>query len=871
MKRLIFLVFFYLLVNFSVCQNAWSETITSGTIVNQTWTVSNSPYIIEGDIQIAGLTIRPGVRVEFKGNYKFEVAGIISAIGTEDQKIIFTKSVDNNEGWQGIKFYYSALGSELEYCIIQGSINSGILIDNSEPTIKNCSIVDNKSSNKLAGGIYVENGTSISLENCTIANNYSYKGAGGVYVSNGEAYLINCTIDNNNSYAEGDSSVVKGGGIFVNGTLILDRCIVSNNSNSAYVSENYWNTDCYSRGGGIFVVGSLIMKYCKVYNNLTKAEAFAPGPGGGKADSRGGGIYIDGILDMTNSIIYRNSVTVDSDSSTIKMGSGIYIKSGISSIVNCTIAYNEYQGLINESGEVTVLNSIFWKNSSEQISGNVTVTYSDVQNGYQGEGNIDINPIFESENNLKIVLGSQCIDKGNPEIIFNDSSRPPALGTERNDMGAHGGPTPITSNSLEKPIAYNQSVSTDEGIPITITLNGFDPTGNNTLTYSIEKHPDNGVLTGTPPIVNYSPNQNFDGTDNFTFKVNNSAEDSNIANVSITIKGKLIDTDIYEPDNTYDTSKIIHLYDNIQQNEDIPGYDWDQEHLFETEGDQDWVKIHGVKNGWYTISVKSPEPECDAVIEIYNPDGETLLKSVNDYQEGQAEHIDFQATSNDIFYVKIKQSVPSKFGHGTGYHLTAVQSYLEFGVIIRGHVYVQSNHQPPPAIAKTKLKSSSQIGTCVEFDDGSFVMPHPSGKYTFIIEADGYISVKQEVTIPKQLTYSQNFYIVKDNNLPYANYFVEKTSGPAPLEVNFNEISSGKPFDLLEWDFGDGYTSAEEDPVHTYENAGNYTAKLTVARGNNQSVTEVNINVTSNSSENGGSSGGGDGGGGGGCFLSILQ
>jgi len=414
-------------------------------------------------------------------------------------------------------------------------------------------------------------------------------------------------------------------------------------------------------------------------------------------------------------------------------------------------------------------------------------------------------------------------------------------------------------------IAYNQTVTTYEGTPISITLNGFDPTGNNNLIYSIEKHPTHGILTGIPPIVIYTPNKNFYDIDNFTFKVNNDVGGSSLANVAITVKQKFIETDIYEPDNTFETASIIHLYDNIQQSEDIPGYDWNQEHLFETEGDQDWVKLYGVKNKEYTISVKNPEPECDAVIEIYYPDGQTLLKTVNDHQVGQPEIIKFTATSNDIFYIKIRQFDHNKFGPKSGYRLTAMQNSLKLGVILKGHVYDQRNNQPPNV--ETRIKSSHQTGACVVLNDGSFLMPHPPGTYIFIIEAKGFISVKQQLTIPEELLYNQDFYIVENKNKqPIANIFAQPTSGQAALEVEFESISSGDPFDLLVWDFGDGYTSTEEATTHTYKTEGNYLATLTVGKGDSESFTEVNINV---SSGNGG--GGSDGGGGGGCFLSTLR
>jgi PKD repeat protein len=64
----------------------------------------------------------------------------------------------------------------------------------------------------------------------------------------------------------------------------------------------------------------------------------------------------------------------------------------------------------------------------------------------------------------------------------------------------------------------------------------------------------------------------------------------------------------------------------------------------------------------------------------------------------------------------------------------------------------------------------------------------------------------------------------------------EPDEGPPPLKVQFTssvEEETGGPF-TFKWDFGDGQTSTEANPVHVYEKLGEYTAVLTVtsARGN---------------------------------------
>ncbi len=60
-----------------------------------------------------------------------------------------------------------------------------------------------------------------------------------------------------------------------------------------------------------------------------------------------------------------------------------------------------------------------------------------------------------------------------------------------------------------------------------------------------------------------------------------------------------------------------------------------------------------------------------------------------------------------------------------------------------------------------------------------------------------------------------------------ANFGSDVTSGVFPLTVNFSDSSQGLITSWL-WDFGDGATSTEKNPSHTYENSGNYSVRLTV-------------------------------------------
>ncbi|MFZ0932215.1 MAG: choice-of-anchor tandem repeat GloVer-containing protein [Syntrophobacteraceae bacterium] len=61
---------------------------------------------------------------------------------------------------------------------------------------------------------------------------------------------------------------------------------------------------------------------------------------------------------------------------------------------------------------------------------------------------------------------------------------------------------------------------------------------------------------------------------------------------------------------------------------------------------------------------------------------------------------------------------------------------------------------------------------------------------------------------------------------PEANFSASPSSGKAPLRVNFTNKSTGLVTSWL-WRFGDGATSTDESPDHTYNTPGTYTAMLT--------------------------------------------
>ena len=88
---------------------------------------------------------------------------------------------------------------------------------------------------------------------------------------------------------------------------------------------------------------------------------------------------------------------------------------------------------------------------------------------------------------------------------------------------------------------------------------------------------------------------------------------------------------------------------------------------------------------------------------------------------------------------------------------------------------------------------------------------------------------------------------IPDNRPPTAESSAVPREGAAPLVVNFSSSGSadpeGNPLTYL-WNLGDGATSTEANPAHTYTEPGQYAVTLTVSDGNvNGSSTPLLISV----------------------------
>ncbi|MFC1634240.1 Ig-like domain-containing protein [Planctomycetota bacterium] len=84
----------------------------------------------------------------------------------------------------------------------------------------------------------------------------------------------------------------------------------------------------------------------------------------------------------------------------------------------------------------------------------------------------------------------------------------------------------------DRPTAQSGNITTSEDVPIFIILAGVDPDGDS-LTYNIVTKPSHGNLSGTEPNLTYTPNPDFNGQDQFSFKVHDGIIDSDLVSISI--------------------------------------------------------------------------------------------------------------------------------------------------------------------------------------------------------------------------------------------------------------------------------------------------------------------------------------------------
>jgi len=321
-------------------------------------------------------------------------------------------------------------------------------MDNTEshPTLSGCTFSGNEA--RMGGGIYCD-WSSPRITDCVItknvatSNNFGFGGGihCGLLESGSKPITIsNCVVSRNRAFA-GGGICCDGGSGGGPGKIDINGCIITGNiANSIYHG-----------GGGIFC-----FNYIPKIANCTVA---------GNAAKWGGGMY--------NASWHTTTLT------------------------NCTFSGNSAEenggGIYNRPlSSPTLTNCIFWSDTPEEIYDEKSVTiitYSDVQGGWPGLGNIDADPLFVEPgywadvNDQNIVVepndpnaiwvdgdyhlleGSPCIDAGDPNYVAEpnetDLDGKPRLLDGNNDgipvvdMGAYEYSPPIPAEARIVPRTIN--------------------------------------------------------------------------------------------------------------------------------------------------------------------------------------------------------------------------------------------------------------------------------------------------------------------------------------------------------------------------------------------------------------------------------
>jgi len=251
----------------------------------------------------------------------------------------------------------------------------------------------------------VEECENIKVANFTITGGNAVSagciGGGGIlvthpdleYVYDGPVSPVNAVFEN---LIVTDNSAAAGGGISiwrVSGPT-LSNLIIQENTAEVY-------------GGGLMIFTSVAsMTDVTVSGNNCNVDG-----------SFGGGIV------MNYSEATMTNVTVTDN--TASFGGGVSVGNSDATLTHVTISGNTATTsgggfLSTPYSNNKLTNSIIWDNSPESIFAFITTTisYSDIQGGWNGEGNIDTDPLFTDAGNGDHTLqpDSPCIDAGTADL-----------------------------------------------------------------------------------------------------------------------------------------------------------------------------------------------------------------------------------------------------------------------------------------------------------------------------------------------------------------------------------------------------------------------------------------------------------------------
>ncbi len=332
------------------------------------------------------------------------------------------------------------------------------------------------------GGFFNDTNSSPTLANLTFINNSAGYEGGGLYNYYGDSPTLTNVSFINNSAGSG------GGGL------------AGYNSSPTLTNVTFIGNTAYDGGGVFFYIGTMTLTNVVFSHN---------------SGSFGGGM----MQTQASSNPILTNVTF-SDNSALA-GGAMYADAG-ATFVNCILW-----------GDTAAYGSTY--GPEIYLSGNCSVTYSDVQGGLPGTGNVDSDPLFAdaAHDNLRLHSASPAIDTatntGAPTFDLDNLPRPfngSGLASAITDMGAYEYQSPSNLSYGANPVVYAKGTpipaNTPSSIGGAITTYAITPG----LPAGLTLDTSSGAITGTPTVL--SP------TTSYSVTATNSAG-STMTSISITV------------------------------------------------------------------------------------------------------------------------------------------------------------------------------------------------------------------------------------------------------------------------------------------------------------------------------------------------
>ena len=371
----------------------FASTLLPSTALATTINIpADYPTIQQGiDVSSNGDTVlvQPGTYVE---NINFNRHSIVLAsfyLMTEDTSYISTTIIDGDSSGTVITL---ESGEDNTTMIVGFTIRNG--------------------ANPFGGGIYCLDASNPIIRHNIIENNVttSYWGEGAGIRCLEASPVIEFNVIRQNRC---DMLIGHGGGIALTNT----GCTVNGN----LITDNR-----AAEGGGVFQVGNVVITENIISNNMGNFGAGMLCEGGdilvmnntisGNSGDAGAGLACGyGQITVKDNVIISNRANY---------GGGIYYLVAEIEIDGNTIVgnYADLGGAIYasmQSENATLRNCILWNESSDEIYSDVyggypTVSYCDIRGGWEGEGNMDCDPMFCSPeyDDYHLHTSSCCVGAG---------------------------------------------------------------------------------------------------------------------------------------------------------------------------------------------------------------------------------------------------------------------------------------------------------------------------------------------------------------------------------------------------------------------------------------------------------------------------